>query len=106
MKKVFLLLSFSLLLICNTCFANDITTKEFMDKPGVAYLVIGDMVNVRTHPSIDGYIICTLSKGSWVRAFDYNSKGIMDKNGIYWKYIVMENGYVGWIAYQYLSLRC
>lgn len=106
MKKIFLLFTCSLLFICNVCFANDITTKEYTNSPGVAYLVIGDMVHVRTHPSTDGYIICTLPKGSWVKAFDYNSKGIRDNTGMYWKYIIMEDGHVGWIAHPYISLRC
>ena len=106
MKRFFLLLSCSFLFMYNIYAVNHITTKEFMNAPGVAYLVVGDMVNVRTHPTTKGYIICTLPKGSWVKSFDYNSKGKLDNTGMYWKYIIMEDGHVGWIAYQYLSLRC
>ncbi|WP_297999929.1 SH3 domain-containing protein [uncultured Phascolarctobacterium sp.] len=107
MKKIVKAIVFLLMIVfSNACFANEQTTKEFFEKPGACYLVLANNVLVRTHPTTNGYIICLLSKGDYVKSFDYNSRGILDSNGIYWKYIVMRNGNIGWVASRYLSLRC
>lgn len=107
MKNViYVIFTLAIIMVNNFCLANEETTNDFWNKPGVAYLVVGDGVRVRTHPTTNGYIICTLSKGEWVKAFNYDSRGVRDSKGLYWKYIVMSNGSVGWIASKYLSLRC
>lgn len=94
--------------VASTAFAesNEETSKQFYDRPGAAYLVTGDYVRVRTHPSTYGYIIRELRKGEWVKGFDYNAKPHEDKTGMKWQYILMQDGSVGWICADFLDLRC
>ena len=107
MKKRFtFILVVMIMLLSNVTLANEKTTVEFFEDAGAAYLVVGDNVRVRTHPTLNGYIIRTLSKGEWVKSFNYQTKGVLDTQGIYWKYIIMSDGNVGWVAARYLSLRC
>lgn len=109
MKAKSILITLLLTLSCaSTVFAesNDETTKQFYDRPGVAYLVTGDYVRVRTHPTTYGYIICELRKGEWVKDFGNNSQAHQDDNGMKWRYIIMKDGHVGWVSADFLDLRC
>lgn len=89
-----------------TALANEETSEEFYNRPGAAYYVKGDYVRVRTHPSTDGYIICEMRKGVWVKDFGSNSPTHKDNTGRLWRYIVMSDGNVGWVCDDYLDWRC
>lgn len=61
---------------------NEETSKHFYDGSGTAYLVSGDYVRVRTHPSTYGYIICELRKGECVKTFNPDEKPHEDETGM------------------------
>lgn len=90
----------------STALANDTTSQAYYDSPGAAYYVTGDYVRVRTHPTTDGYIICELRKGSWVKDFGGGQKAVQDNTGMKWRYIIMSDGHVGWVCDDFLDWRC
>ncbi len=103
-------LSLALLLatgVAATAFAenNEEASKAFFEQKGVAYVLTGDYVRVRTHPSTLGYIICELRKGEIVKNFTANEEPHQDSEGLKWHYVVMKDGNVGWICTNFIELK-
>jgi len=103
--KVFLLTFLLTLCVASTVLANDEGSKAFYAKAGVTYLVTGDSVRVRTHPTTDGYIICELNKGAVVKDFIKDAQPHEDSSGMKWRYILMEDGHVGWVSADFIESK-
>ena len=96
MKKMIVLLTM-LLCIASSCFAaEERSTKDIFADTTIANVVItGDQLRVRTHPDLDGYIIKKLDKGTVCKFM----------NKVDDKYIIMEDGTVGWVFGAYARIE-
>jgi uncharacterized protein YgiM (DUF1202 family) len=80
--------------------AEDQTTKEKYEATQNLCVVNVDGLHVRTHPSTDGYIICSLTKGDKVCSLGT----VKDEDGEDWYYIIMKSGNIGWVFGQYITV--
>lgn len=103
MKKISVLLVL-LLLVCSGVFAEEKTTMEkYKYGPGATAVVLVDNLRVRVYPTTDSLIICELPKGTQLAFIEQRYDG---KSGDTWDYVIMPNGYVGWVCEKYIRLNC
>ena len=78
-----------------------------MDKykygPGCSAEVLVDNIRLRVYPTTDSYIICELSKGTKLAFLEQH---LNEKTGEIWDYVILPNGYVGWVCERYVRIRC
>lgn len=101
MRKLIVLMA----LVCSLCsflavgHATSETTTEKYNEGTSMYIVNADDLHVRTHPSTDGYIVCTLSRGEKVCSLGT----LKDDDGDDWYYIIMKDGSIGWVYGTYVT---
>lgn len=104
MKKIFTILLL-VFMICSVSYAEEqrTTIDKYKNGPGSDAIVLVDNLRVRTHPTADSLIICELPKNTRLGFIEqhYNNK-----TGEYWDYVILPNGYVGWVCQKYIRIRC
>ena len=104
MKKLFTILMF-FLLICSVSYAEEqkTTIDKYKNGRGVDAIVLVHGLRVRVFPTSDSLIICELPKDTRLGFIEqyYN-----DQTGEYWDYVILPNGYVGWVCQKYIRIRC
>ena len=104
MKKVITILLL-VLTICSVSYAEEqrTTIDKYKNGPGADAIVLVEGLRVRIYPSSDSLIICELPKDTRLGFIEqyYNKK-----TGECWDYVILPNGYVGWVCEKYIRIRC
>lgn len=80
-------------------YAENQSTQDKYNATQSLYVVNVDGLHVRTHPSTDGYIVCSLSKGDKVCSMGT----LKDEDGDDWYYVIMKSGNIGWVYGKYIT---
>lgn len=104
MKKICAILLL-VLMMCSVSYAEEYrtTADKYKNGPGSDAIVLIDGLRVRIYPTTDSLIICELPKNTRLGFIEqYFNK----KDGEYWDYVILPNGYVGWVCQKFVRIRC
>ena len=92
-------------MFCSVTYAEEYrtTADKYKNGPGADAIVLVDGLRVRVYPTTDSLIICELPKNTRLGFIEqyYNKK-----TGEYWDYVILPNGYVGWVIQKGIRIRC
>jgi len=104
MKKVLVIL-LSLLIFSSISHAEEprTTIDKYNNGPGAVAIVLENNLKVHVYPTSDSLIICELPKDT---RLSFLKQKYNKKTHETWDYVILPNGYVGWVNEKFIRIYC